>query len=145
MSAKQNQERLAETLRSWQRIENRGIAQTAEIMDKTTNPFIRLVMEMIQRDSATHHRVQQFILDSLEKEAVTFSIEDLEQIWDALQVHLESEKKSSELAAAAQKALGGGKDAVQKYLLEYLAADEKKHDKLLEDLAMVKLGMYKSA
>lgn len=145
MTAKQNQEKLVETLRSWQRIENRGIAQTAEIMDKTKNPFIRLVMEMIQRDSATHHRVQQFIIDSLEKEAVTFSVEDLEEVWDALQAHLEAEKKSEELAAAAQRALVGGKDAVQKYLLEYLATDEKKHDKLLEDLSMVKRGMYKSA
>lgn len=145
MTAKRNQEKLVEILRSWQHIENRGIAQTAEIMDKTNNPFIRLVMEMIQRDSATHHRVQQFIIDSLEEEAVTFSVEDLEEIRDALQLHLESEKKSGELAAAAQKALVGGKDAIQGYLLEYLAADEKKHDKLLEDLAAVKRGMYKSA
>ncbi len=145
MSTKEKQAKLAEILREWQHIENATVAQTAQIMDKTQNPVIRLVMEIIQRDSSMHHRVQQFIIDSMEKHAITLSVDDLTQVWSAIEAHIEAERRTGELIAAAQKALAGTKDVVQQYLLSYLAHDERKHDSLLQDIALIKRGMYKSA
>jgi len=145
MSTKESQERLVKILRAWQHVENHSVAQTAGIIDKTPNPVIRLVMEIIQRDSTMHHRVQQFIIDSIESQAVDLTVEDLEKVWDAIEAHIEAERKTEELIAGAQKALAGTKNVVQQYLLSYLGHDEKKHDRLLEDLALIKRGMFKSA
>jgi hypothetical protein len=146
MSTKENQERLVEILKTWQHVENHSIAQTAGIIDRTANPVIRLVMEIIQRDSAMHFRVQQFIIDSIESRAVDhLRVEDLEKVWDAIQAHVEAERKTEELIREAQKALAGTKSPVQQYLLSYLGQDEAKHDRLLEDLDLLKRGMFKSA
>jgi len=144
MSTQQKRQALVEALRSWQHIENRSIAQSAEIIDKTKNPVIRMVMEIIQRDSAMHHRVQQFIVDSYEKEAAGISPDELTKVWSAIESHIEAEKATNELVAKSQAALKGTKDVVQQYLLSYLAADEAKHDKLLEDLVLIKRGLYRS-
>ena len=145
MSTKEKQEQLAEVLKAWQHIENRSIAQSAEIIDKTNNPVIRMVMEIIQRDSAMHHRVQQFIIDSLERTAIQITPDDIAQVWTAIEAHIEAERRTEELVLAAQKALAGTRNVVQQFLISYLAHDEKKHDLLLEDLSLIKRGMYKSA
>ena len=58
-------EEMVGTLREWQGIERQAMDQTAEIMEKTSNPFIRVIMEIIRQDSLMHHRVQQVIIDSL--------------------------------------------------------------------------------
>jgi flagellar biosynthesis component FlhA len=145
MSTQENQAKLAEILREWQHVETTTVVQTAQIMDRTRNPVIRLVMEIIQGDSAMHHRVQQFILDTLEREAIQLSVDDLARVWDAVEAHVEAERRTGELVAAARKALSGTKDVVQLYLLSYLEHDEKKHERLLEDLALIKRGMYRSA
>jgi hypothetical protein len=145
MSGKANQEKLVEILKAWQQIETRGIAQGAKVIEGTRNPVIKLVMEIIQRDSAMHHRVQQFIIDSYEREAVSLTVDDLVDIWSAIEAHIEAERKTGELILAAQDALVGSKDVVQQLLLSYLGNDERKHDQLLEDLSLIKRGMYKSA
>jgi hypothetical protein len=145
MSTKEKQAKLAEILREWQHIENATVVQTAQVMDRTRNPVLRLLMEIIQGDSAMHHRVQQFIIDSLEKEAVELSVDDLAGVWDAIEAHVAAERLTGELVMAAKEALAGTKNVVQQYLLSYLGQDEKKHDKLLEDLGLIKRGMYKSA
>ncbi len=145
MSTKANQEKLVAVLKAWQHVEDRSVSQSAEIIERTRNPVIRLVMEIIQRDSKMHHRVQQFIIDSLENEALTVTVDDLAQVWGAIEAHIEAERKTGELVAAAQEALAGTRNVVQQFLLSYLANDERKHDLLLEDLSLIKRGMYKSA
>ncbi len=145
MGTKEKRERLVEILASWQQIENRSIAQCGDIADRTRNPVLRLVMEIIRRDSAMHHRVQQFVADSIEKEPVSLRVEDLEAVWGALEAHIQSERETAKLVAQAQQALAGTQDVVPQYLLAYLAADEKKHDELLEGLALMKRGMYRAA
>ena len=144
MSTKEKQERLVDILKAWQHVENQTIAQTAGVIDRTRNPVIRLVMEIIQRDSTMHFRVQQFIIDSIESRAVNLTVEDLEQVWGAIEAHVEAERKTGELVAAAREALAGTRNVVQEYLLSYLGIDEKKHDQLLEDLALIKRGMFKT-
>jgi predicted MarR family transcription regulator len=145
MRTKERQDALVTALKAWQRIETRSMAQSAAIVEKTRNPVIRMVMEIIQHDSSLHHQVQQFIIDSLETRAVSLTVEDLEHVWTSLEAHIEAERRTGEFVAAARRALAGTRSPVQQLLLSYLANDEEKHDALLEDLALLKQGMYRSA
>ena len=145
MNTKQRQERLVEILGEWQKIESKSIAQCGDIADRTRNPVLRLVMEIIRRDSAMHHRVQQFVMDSLADAPVSLTVEDLEAVWGAIEAHIAAERETGRLIAQAKEALAGTRDVVQQYLLAYLSADEKKHDELLEGLNLIKRGMYRAA
>jgi hypothetical protein len=145
MGLREKQEKLLDVLKAWQHIERRSVAQSRDIIERTKNPAIRLVMEIIQRDSTMHERVQQFIIDSIEKEAVSLTVDDLAAVWTAIEAHIEAERKTGELVGAARDALQGSKDVVQRMLLSYLATDERKHDQLLDELELVKVGMYRSA
>ncbi len=142
MSTKENLEKVATIMRRWQKIENAAVTQTSKVMDETENALIRLVMEIIQRDSNMHHRVQQTIIDSLERENINVFYDDLEKVWTGIERHIAIEKKTIELAKNALDALEGTRNPVQQYLISYLLADEEKHDKLLDDLALIKKRMY---
>jgi len=142
MSTKEKQDQVVESMRRWQKVENAAVVQTAKIIDETENPLIRLVMEIIQRDSHMHHRVQQAIIDSFTRESVYIPVDDLAKTWDSIEKHIAIEKKTIELAKANLESLAGTKNVVQQYLLSYLLADEEKHDKLLANLALIKKGMF---
>jgi hypothetical protein len=86
-----------------------------------------------------HRRVQQAILDGLEKQAFSLTPEELADIWDLVETHIASEKETIELAEKARK---NCRMFVPRYLLSYLAEDEKKHDHLLEQLEDFKRNLY---
>lgn len=142
MKQKEVIEKLAENMKSWQKVEDASVASTGRIIEKTSNPVIRQVMEIIQRDSQTHYHIQQAIIDSLEKSAVSLTPEELEEVWEMIEQHIEIEKRTITLAEESLAALKGTKMVVQTYLLEYLMADEKKHAAMLESLEGIKKGMY---
>jgi hypothetical protein len=133
---------LVETLKKWQDLEVATVAQTTAIMGKTKNPLIRLVMEIIQQDSKTHKKVQQVMLDGLEKQAISLTPDELVEIWDLIEKHAEMEKATIELGAKAHK---NCRLFVHRFLLSYLIEDEKKHDRLLSDLEDFKRNIYRSA
>jgi hypothetical protein len=135
----ENEPDLVATLKQWQLIEDGSIAQTTLIMEQTKNPLIRLVMEIIRQDSVMHRRVQQVLIDSMEKEAFSLAPEELAQIWHLVEKHAEMEK---ETIALAEKALKNCRLFVQRHLLNYLIEDEKKHDRLLGQLEDFKRGIY---
>ena len=135
-------ERIAEAvdvLRQWQGIERDAIETTAQIMEKTDNLLIRQIMEIIRNDSVQHHRVQQFIIDSLTKEAVKLTPEELAQVWDEITAHDELERKTIEMA---KKLKEDSPFFVQRALLQYLVTDEEKHDHLLQSLEDFKKNLY---
>jgi hypothetical protein len=136
---KDSTEELAAILRTWQGIETASVASCGEIIAKTKNPLIKLVMEIIRQDSAMHHRVQQVLLDSLEKQAISLTPEELAEIWDMVEKHAEIEKSTIELA---EKARDKCHLFVQRHLLSYLIEDEKKHDRLLGQLEDFKRSMH---
>lgn len=142
MSTKELQEKIVWNMRKWQKIEDAAVTQTGEIVAKTDNPIIRLVMSIIHADSLTHHRVQGLIADGLESETVSLSYDDLSDVWDMIEKHIEIEKKTISLAKESLEAIKGKKMVVQEYLLNYLLLDETKHDKMLDDLALIRKGMY---
>ena len=130
---------LTAVLKTWQGLETATVAHTTEIIAKTKNPLIKLLMEIIRQDSEMHHRVQQVILDSLEKEAFTLTPEELGEIWGMVEKHAEMERHTLELAEQARK---NCRLFVQRHLLTYLIEDEKKHDRLLGQLEDFKRSIY---
>jgi uncharacterized tellurite resistance protein B-like protein len=137
--AAENEAELKATLRRWQEIEDESVAQTSAIMTKTRNPLIQLVMEIIRQDSVMHKRVQQVILDSLEKQAFSLTPEELGDVWNLIEKHAEAEKETIQLAEKARK---NCRLFVQKHLLTYLTEDELKHDRLLNQLEDFKRKLY---
>jgi hypothetical protein len=141
MSTKELQQAIAANMKRWQKIEDASVASTGMIMEKTENPIVRLIMEIIQRDSQMHYRVQEWIADSLEFKTVSLAPDELNKVWSLIEHHIELEKKTLAMAKESLEALKGKKMLVQEYLLKYLAADEKKHNDLLSSLEGVKKGM----
>jgi len=143
MSTKEKQEQIVANMRKWQKIENNSVAATGAVIEETENPIIRLVMEIIQRDSQMHFRIQQLIEESLTTRAIALSTDDLAQVWTMIEKHKATEERSVALAQESLDATEGNKGMlVQRYLLEFLLADEKKHDQLLEKLEAIKKDMY---
>jgi hypothetical protein len=131
--------KLIDILRHWQKIEDASVHNTTEILKKTDNPLIHLVMEIIRQDSAMHKRTQQLIIDHFEKKPISVSPDELLTFWNMVEEHDEIEKKTIELA---KEALNETTSNIARYLLDYLLTDEKKHDKLLEEMEKIKKGMY---
>ena len=143
MSSKEKQEKIVANMRTWQKIENASIAATGAVIEETENPIIRLVMEIIQRDSQMHYRVQQLIEESLTSKAIALSNDELAQVWTMIEKHKATEEKSVSLAKESLEATEGQKGMlVQRYLLGYLMSDEQKHDTLLENLEAIKKDIY---
>jgi hypothetical protein len=142
MSTKEIQSKIVQNMRQWQAIENASVASTGMVIEKTDNPILRIIMEIIQRDSQMHYRIQELIADSLETKTLSLTPEELGDVWDLVEKHIQLEKKTVEMAIESLEALKGRKMVVQEYLLDYLRIDEEKHNKVLETLSTIKKGMY---
>jgi bacterioferritin (cytochrome b1) len=144
MTTKELQQSIVSNMQHWQKIENAAVASTGRVLEKTNNPVVRLVMEVIQRDSMMHHRVQDMIASSLSAadQAVSLAPEELAEVWGLVEEHIALERKTVDLAKEALAAVKGKHMVVQEYLLNYLLIDEEKHNALLDNLEGVKRGMY---
>ena len=142
MKTKEIQDKLIANMKTWQKIENASVASTGKVIEKTDNPIVRIVMEIIQRDSQMHYRIQDMIVDSFEKETLRLNPDELADVWTMIEQHIELEKKTVELAEEALSVLAKKKMVVQEYLLQYLLEDENKHNHILESLGTIKKGMY---
>lgn len=142
MKVKEALEATAKNMKRWQKIEKSAVRQTALIMEKADHPLIQMVAEIIHNDSQMHYRVQQLIADSIEKTAINVDYRQLGKVWKDVEDHIKLEKKTIALAKSSLKALEGTKNPIQIYFLEYLQADEEKHDAMLEKLNAIKNKMY---
>ncbi len=133
---------MVEILQSWQSIERASMNQTAEIMERTQSPLIRMVMEIIRHDSLMHHRVQQFLVDSLTRQDVAVTREDVAEIYDQLEAHDQLERKTLALATQLREMAW---TPVHRQLLDYLITDERKHDALIAQLEELKAGMTRAS
>ncbi|MFO8011562.1 MAG: hypothetical protein R6U89_12280 [Dehalococcoidia bacterium] len=139
---KELQEQLVSDMKEWQGVENASIASTGRMLEKSDNQIVRMVMEIIQHDSITHHHVQQIIIDSLTEKAISLSPEELAEIWEMVEHHVELEKKTIELARRVLDSIHDSYMVVQQYLLEYLLEDEQKHSNMLYRMDEIKRNMY---
>lgn len=142
MQLKELQQEIVSNMKEWQKAENATIALTGQIMEKTDNPIVRMVMEVIQRDSQMHYHVQEWIADSLQNKTVSLTPDEIGEVWKLIERHIEIEKKSVEFAEQAIAALKGKSMVIQSYLLNYLLEDEKKHNNLLNNLESIKKRMH---
>ena len=133
---------MTDILRVWQALERQALNDTAEIIEQTKNPLVRMIMEIIQHDSAMHHRVQQFLIDSVTIEDVAVTREDIAEIWEKIEAHDRLEKRTIGLAKELRDESWS---PVHKQLLDYLLSDEEKHDRLLEQLNQLKVGMTRAS
>lgn len=141
MILKDVQRELATNMKHWQNIENLAIASTGRIIMKTDNPIIRLIMEIIQRDSQMHYLVQEWIADSLSVKPVSLSYDDLQEVWEMIGKHVRLEHQMMDSVKEALALVKGKKMVVHEYLLNYLHDDEAKHDGLLKQLDVIKKDM----
>lgn len=135
-------EDMIKVLRQWQAVEREAMIATAEISERTESTLIRLIMEIIRYDSHMHHRVQQFLIDSVTKEATAVTREDVVAIWESIEEHDEVEKRTIVMAEKLKK---DAWSPVHKLLLEYLLRSESLHDSLLEQLGEFKADMSRSS
>ena len=135
-------EKMAKVLENWQKLERKAMDDAAAIIEETDNALVCMIMSIIRHDSLLHHRVQQFLLESLTEADVAVSREDLADMWDRIEQHDRLEKKT---IAMAEELRDEAWSPVHKQLLSYLLEDEKKHDRLLEQLRDVKVGMSKAS
>ena len=140
LSGPERQKFTIDVLRQWQGIERDAIETTAQIMEKTDNLLIRQIMEIIRNDSVQHHRVQQFLIDSITRTPITLSPEDLAEVWGQIEAHDELERQTIELAKELKEQTT---EPMHVILLDYLLRDEEKHDTLLMDLDAFKKHMAK--
>ena len=136
---KELDEKLLKILKEWQKIEDDSVKSTSDIIAKTKNPVIRQIMEIIKQDSAMHKKVQQVIIDSFEKEAISMDPEELSNVWTLVEKHIELEKETVRLAEESRK---NSNSFMVRYLLGYLMTDELKHNHILQQMEDVKRGMY---
>jgi len=140
--AEERVQEAVDLLRTWQGLEREAIETTAVIMEETDNLLIRQIMEIIRNDSVQHHRVQQFIIDIMTKEAVRMSPDDMAEVWSKIEEHDELERRTIELAKELKEKVT---DPVVATLLEYLIIDEQKHDHILNQLDAIKRHLSKLA
>jgi hypothetical protein len=133
---------MVELLRQWQRLERQAMSDTAEILEQTQNPLIRIIMEIILHDSHMHHHVQQFLIESLTTKDVAVSREDVAEIWEKIEAHDRQERRTIELATQLKEKAWS---PVHKQLLGYLLTDEAKHDSLLVQLNEIKKDMNRAS
>jgi rubrerythrin len=133
---------MVDVLRQWQGLERQAMNDTAEIMEKTSSPLIRVLMEIIRHDPLMHHRVEQFLIDSVDKESVTVTREDIAEVWDQIVAQDRHEKKTIQMAEDLRKKAW---NPVHKLLLDYLLKEESKHDSLLQQLDAFKKDLSRGS
>ena len=135
-------EKMAKVLKNWQKLERKAMDDAAAIIEETDSALVRMIMSIIRHDSLMHHRVQQFLLESITESDIPVSRDDVASIWEKIEQHDRLEKKT---IAMAEELRNEAWSPVHKQLLTYLLEDEKKHDGLLDQLREVKVGMTKSS
>lgn len=126
---------LAKILKDWQGLEDETISFAEDLMDRSDNDFIKVIMEMIKRDSEKHKAMQQFAIDHLTKKAMEIAPQDLIPLGDVLEKHLQAEAKSMGLANLA---ITKSRDFFTNFIVSYLMSDEIKHHEMLTKLDQVK-------
>lgn len=128
-------DKLCKALEDWMELEDETIKQAEATLKKTSNKLVKMTMEMIKNDSLKHKAMQKLLLDSLTKESLILTPDDLVDISAGLNKHLAAEAKTLEIA---DEALNNSKLFTTRYILSYLIADEQKHHSLLAKLNELK-------
>jgi len=121
------EEGVVKNFKQWQELENETRSLSEDLQKKSDNPFVKLVMEIIKRDSEKH------------KEAIHLAPQELIPLADVLEKHIKAEAKSMGLANAC---IAGTKNFFASFVSSLLIADEVKHHEMLTMLDQIKGQVY---
>jgi hypothetical protein len=138
---KELQQQIITGMKRWERVEDASLVSTSTIIGKTENPFVRLVMEIIQRDTQMHHNIQEWIAQSMADNAAILTYDDLSQVWELIRHHIDLERQMVDMVKEMIAAVQGKHMVMQEYLLNFLLTDENKHGDLLKRLEQIKQGL----
>ncbi len=93
------------------------------------NPLIKTMLQTLRLEAEKRSLLQQMIVDSIEKEAVHLSPDELQHLSGHLNRQIEADEKALSLA---KKAFENSELAIPRYLLLYLMEDLKKENNLLK-------------
>jgi len=134
-----NEEAVVKNFKEWQQLENETIRLSQDLKKKSDNPFVKLIMEIIERDSEKHKIMQQFIIDSFTGEAMHLAPHELIPLADILEKHIKAEAKSMGLAHTC---LAGTNNFFASFVASALISDEVKHHEMLTMLDHIKGQVY---
>lgn len=140
-NVKELQEQIVSGMKRWEKIEDTALASASKIIEKSDNPFIRLVMEIIRHDTEMHRTVQEWVARSITDGAADLSYDDMARIWEHVERHMEMERQMTAMVDEMLSTVAGKRMVMQEYLLNFLLEDEAKHAHLLERLEKIKLGL----
>jgi len=126
--AAENSGDLLDVMVDWMDTETRTILYTKDEIPKAKNPLTKTMLKVIRLEAEKNSLLQQMILESIKKEAVHLSPEELETFSGHLNRYIESEEKVLGRAEAATKWHGS---SVPLSLLTFLISDLKQQNCLL--------------
>ena len=112
----------------WQAIETGNIEYTDREIAGARNPLIKAMLQALKLEAEKRRLLQQMIIDSIDREAVNLSPDELRDLSGHFNKHLEAEEKALYLA---KEALEKSELTIPRYLLSYLIGDLKKQNSLL--------------
>ncbi len=114
---------------NWQEIETETIEYANKELPKAQNALTKTVLQSLKLEAEKHCLIQKMIVESVKKEAVHLSPEELEDLSGHLNRRLGIEEKALSLAEAAFEK---SELFIARYLLLYLISDLKKQSGLLK-------------
>ncbi|MEW6054867.1 MAG: hypothetical protein AB1552_13980 [Nitrospirota bacterium] len=139
VATKITEEKLLHLIEDWYKLEDQTIKFAEDMMKKSDNAFIKVVMEIIKHDSQKHKIMQQFVIDALTKEAVHLAPQELIPLADILEKHIQAEAKSMGMAHACSTE---SRNYFVDFIISSLTDDETKHHNMLKTLDHLKGAVY---
>jgi hypothetical protein len=142
LAIREQRHKIISIITDWESIERESSESIEKVKARGSNPLVRLVMDILANDARLHRRVQEFLLNSLEREPLTLSPDEVGDVIELIRDHA---RRKAQTVERVQNILGKTEDrslGIQKFLLESLLVDEKKHEKLLERIKDVMQGPY---
>lgn len=115
-------------LEDWKAIEEEMVEYVEAEKAKSKNSAVKAVLDILGIEAEKNCRLQQMIMDSVNREALKLSPEDLQTLSAHINKRLEMEEKA---LGAAEEAIEKSEVFFTRYLLQYLMTSLKKEDDLL--------------
>jgi hypothetical protein len=119
---------LLDLMVEWQDIETGNILYAKEALPKAKNPLTKTMLKVIRLEAEKNSLIQQMIVESIRKEAVHLSPEDLGTLSGHLNRYIEAEEK---VLSHAETAMEKHETFVPRSLLSFLVSDLKQQNCLL--------------
>jgi hypothetical protein len=119
---------LLDLMVEWQDTETGNILYVKEELPKTKNPLTKTMLKVIKLEAEKNSLIQQMIVESIRKEAVHLSPEELGTLSGHLNRFIEAEEK---VLCHAEAAVKKNESLIPLSLLTFLMADMKQQNCLL--------------